>query len=250
MFRSVIAAVILGVFTTQPAAAQTREFGLSSPSVLQESGFLRFILPRFSLKTGIRVSLQSAAAEATFSPDTGTPVMQGLGVKIYLQLGSADTPRQQNARRFADWLLSDVGIRTIGQFKIDGAPVFTILQPEATTIAPTVFTGSAARGESFSYANCGRCHVVGPANRMQGIGSTPSFSLLRSLPDWQDRFLSFFTRNPHPAFTQVTGITTPFDPDRPPSIAPVILEPADLDNILSFINSIEPADLGAPLVQN
>ena len=75
--------------------------------------------------------------------------------------------------------------------------------------------GDALRGEEVSLSHCGRCHVVSDKNRMNSIGSTPSFAVLRTLRDWEDRFQAFYVLNPHPAFTQITDVTKPFDATRP-----------------------------------
>ena len=108
-------------------------------------------------------------------------------------------------------------------------------------------TGDALAGERLALVNCGRCHVVGEKNRMGGIGSTPSFAMLRTLGDWERRFRAFFTLNPHPAFTQVPGVTPPFDQARPPPIAPLEITLADIDAILAYAASLAPADLAEPL---
>jgi hypothetical protein len=83
---------------------------------------------------------------------------------------------------------------------------------------------------------------------MNAIGSTPSFFALRSLSDWEARFAAFFALNPHPSFTQVTGVTEPFAEDRPPPIVPITLSLEDLEAILAYVAALEAADLGAPLV--
>ena len=82
---------------------------------------------------------------------------------------------------------------------------------------------------------------------MGGIGSTPSFAALRSLAGWEDKFLAFWSENPHPSFTQVEGLTEPFDPDHPPHIAPVEITLDELEAIYAFAATIEPKDLGAPI---
>ena len=231
-----------------PALPQQSGFGLEVPQSLESTGFLRFIVPRFSLKTGIKIEIQAADPEAVFSTESGTPIMEGLGQNYYLQVFRTESTRSKSAQRFADWLGSDVGGRTIEQFTIDGVSVFTAIDSGPEVETATVFTGDAVRGEAYSYTNCGRCHVIGEANRMKGIGSTPSFALLRALPDWEERFITFFVRIPHPAITQLEGVSEPFDPARPPTIAPLMLTVDDLDDILSFVSTVEPADLGAPLI--
>ena len=50
--------------------------------------------------------------------------------------------------------------------------------------------------------------------------------------------------NPHPAFTQIEGITEPFDPARPPPIAPLILTPEEVKAISSFVSRMPAKDLG------
>jgi hypothetical protein len=100
-------------------------------------------------------------------------------------------------------------------------------------------------GEAQSLLHCGRCHVVNEKNRMGGIGSTPSFGALRAMPAWEDRFAVFWTLNPHPSFTQVEGMTEPFDPQHPPAIAPVWPTLEEVEAINAFAASIPPKDLGA-----
>lgn len=250
MFRLAVITFFLGLLAPVMAPAQEPDFTLSSPAALQESGFLRFLVPRFSLKTHIRPALEidSTAAEATLNTEGDTPVMHGLGQTYYLLLGTADTARQQKAQRFAEWLLSDIGRRTIEQFAPNGAPLFTAAEPEQVLESAVVFLGDIGRGEALSHTHCGRCHVVSARNRMKGIDSTPSFALLRGLPDWDERFQTFYVRIPHPAITQIDGVTAPFDPAYPPNAYPLRLSTKQLEDILTFVSTIEPADLGAPLV--
>ncbi len=244
------ALIILACWLPVAAAPQEAGFGLSSPAALQESGFLRFLLPRFSLKTGIQIALQAENPEVIISTESGVRLMGGLGQVFYLQTTAADTPRGHKARRFAAWLDSDIGRRAIAQFKIDGAQVFTPIETLQAAEAAIIFRGSAAQGERFSFANCGRCHVVGDRNRMKGIGSTPSFSVLRSLPDWEERFSTFYARIPHPALVQLEGVSPPFDPAFPPANQPLRLTLDQLEDILTFVSALAPADLGAPLVEH
>ena len=104
-----------------------------------------------------------------------------------------------------------------------------------------------APGEKLTLVNCGRCHVVSPKNRMGGIGSTPSFRALRSFPDWEDRMKAFWTLRPHPSFTQIEGMTPPFPPDRPAHVHPITLTLDELDRIIAYARTVEPADLGGSL---
>ena len=239
------------------AQAQDPDFTLSTAPALRESGFLRFIMPRFSLKTRIRPALETDAATAEAYWDTrgGQPVMEGFGQTFYLRLAAQgaplDTPQGQKAQRFADWLLSEIGQRTVEQFRVEGAQVFRVIVAKTVAVEDIVFQGDGGRGENLAFANCARCHEIGTRNLMKGIGSTPSFGLLRGLPDWQERFMTFYLRPPHPPITQIEGITEAFDPSRPPTIVPLLLTDTDVEDILSFVaTSVEKVDLGAPLVEH
>ena len=244
------ALVILTCLLPIAVTPQEAGFGLSGPAALRENGFLRFLLPRFSLKTGIRIALDANNPEAIISTDSGVPMMEGLGQVYYLQITAEDTPGGEKAQRFAAWLDSDIGRRAIAQFKIDDAQVFTPIETLQAAASASVFEGNAARGEQFAFANCGRCHVVGDRNRMKGIGSTPSFAVLRSLPDWEERFSTFYARIPHPALVQLEGVSAPFDPAFPPANQPLRLTLDQLEDILTFVSGLTPADLGAPLVEH
>ena len=104
-----------------------------------------------------------------------------------------------------------------------------------------------APGEKLTLFHCGRCHVINERNKYGGIGSTPSFGALRTLEDWEDRMRAFFALAPHPAFTQIEGITEPFPIDRPSPIHPLQLTEGDIETIVEFTRTIPPKDLGAPV---
>jgi mono/diheme cytochrome c family protein len=101
-------------------------------------------------------------------------------------------------------------------------------------------------GERLALRHCGRCHVVGEANRFGGIDSTPSFAALRAVPGWRDKLDAFWTVGPHVAVIQIEGLTDPFPPERPPPMAPIEITMAELEAIRAFIATIEPKDLGGP----
>jgi mono/diheme cytochrome c family protein len=104
-----------------------------------------------------------------------------------------------------------------------------------------------APGERLTYINCGRCHVIGPRNRMGGIGSTPGIDVIRTWPTWEEKMRGFYALNPHPAFTQVEGVTAPFAEERPSPIHPITLTAAEIEIIVEYSRTVEPADLGAPI---
>lgn len=233
-------AAALALLLATPAAAQDKLFTLSAPGALQDSGLLAFILPRFSLKTQVRITVvdEGTASDAAFG-DSGIVAFEGLDRVWHLAPG--DDP---DAQRFADWLRSDVGRDTVDSYRLDGAALFTTEVKVEKVVAEVTFDGDALRGETASLTHCGRCHVISDKNRMNSIGSTPSFAVLRTLRDWQDRFQAFYVLNPHPAFTQIAEVTPPFDPTRPSPIHAVQMTLDDLENILAFVQGIAPADLG------
>ena len=222
-------------------AAQDKAFSLAAPDALVETGFFKYLLPRFSLKTGVRITLVEAQADATVGP-VGTPVFaQGDTIWHLDKTDGADTDA------FLDWLLSDVGKRTIDAFAPDGTALFSADVQTVAPIRTTILSGDAALGEGVSLEKCGRCHVVNEKNRMNAIGSTPSFALMRTFPDWQERFETFFILNPHPAFTQVEDVTEPFAENLPSPIAPVEVTLDEIEAITAYVGTIAPADLGAPI---
>ncbi|WP_439123175.1 hypothetical protein [Marivita sp.] len=240
-WMTVLALTAFGL--TAPAQAQDKTFTLTAPDALVDSGLLKFILPRFSLKTQTRITLAEpgAAADAQFG-SIGMVAFQGLDTVWKFDPG--DDP---DAQRFADWLRSDVGRNTVDSYQVDGAQLFTSQVEVKKVVVEITYDGDALRGEEASLSHCGRCHVVNDKNRMNSIGSTPSFAVLRTLRDWEDRFQAFYVLNPHPAFTQITDVTEPFDATRPSPIAAVEMTLDDLENIMAFVQGIPPADLGRPV---
>ncbi|MGC1504466.1 MAG: hypothetical protein WA782_10045 [Sulfitobacter sp.] len=232
---------VLASLLTTPVAAQDKAFSLRVPQVLSETGFIKHLLPRFSLKSGIRITPVTGNADAAFG-DSGTPVFRA-GETLW-HLSHAGGPYTDV---FEAWLLSDIGKRTIEAFAPRGTPVFSAQVTAPTEVETVALTGDAVLGEAISLNRCGRCHVVNDSNRMKAIGSTPSFALLRSLPDWQERYETFFLRKPHPAFTQVAKVTEPFAANLPSPIVPVEVTLEEIDAIVGFVATITPADLGAPL---
>ncbi|SDW51408.1 hypothetical protein SAMN05444358_1011038 [Ruegeria halocynthiae] len=216
--------------------------GLAAPDEISDSGLLQHILPRFSLKTGIRVVADENGVMSLVLSPPGDPVFARDGVIYHLR--TTDAPKQT---RFREWLLSDIGKRTVENFAPADGATFSARFDVAVAEKTQEVDGDAALGQDLSMTHCGRCHVIGPQNRMNGLGSTPSFAVLRAMPDWSERFQAFFALNPHPAFTQIEGVTEPFPPERPSPIHPVEMTLTDLDAILAFVAALSAADLGAPL---
>lgn len=228
-------------FAASPSAGQDSALRLSAPAAVVQSGLLKYILPRFSLKTGVRVKAGDPGDMTLTEAPPGTPVFARGQTTYYLRTGGS-----KGEARFLDWLTSDVGKRTLASFKPADGPAFSPVSA-AAPILRALPQGDAEEGARLAHTQCGRCHATAPNRRMAGIGSTPSFMLLRALPDWTERFSAFYVLNPHPAFTQVEGVTPGFDPERPPPIHPLRLTQDQLEAILSYVRGLEPADLGAPL---
>ncbi|WP_350334119.1 hypothetical protein [Coralliovum pocilloporae] len=247
--RLILATVFSFLFSILSAFSAEKRFTLSAPDDLTSSGFLKHMLPRFSLKTGIRITLSEDATAADFiisdTPEsTSRPIFSGLSKTWYASLPNADNT---HVKRFLDWLLSDVGTRTITSYAPDGTALFSPPKAQKTVIAEVEISGDKAKGEALSLTHCGRCHVVSAKNRMNAIGSTPSFALLRTFKDWSDRFEAFYALKPHGAFTQIEEVTEPFSDQLPPAIVPVEMTLEDLGAILAYVATIKPADLGAPI---
>jgi len=256
--------IIILLLAPNTAWPQARDFTLYASPALRDAGLLKFLLPRFSLKTEISIELKTLGKEGVIPAgadvvitDMRAPTgarsvsaMQGLGKTFYVfssATSDAESPRASKAARFVKWLLADIGQRTIEQFKRDGKSVFSRAVNDEPALTQTPLTGNKATGEMLAFQRCARCHVIGEKNRLKGIGSTPSFAVVRAIADWRERFETFFTRNPHPSFTQIPGVTPPFDESRPPPNRPLRLTLDELDDILAFVATIQPADLGAPL---
>jgi len=104
--------------------------------------------------------------------------------------------------------------------------------------------GLLKQGEKLVRQHCTRCHVVGQLNKYGGIGSTPSFGAIKSLPDWEDRFAAFWSLLPHPSVVQVEGLS----PERPKGVLAttkqIILSPNEVEAILAYVDTVPVKDLG------
>ncbi|MDU8929354.1 hypothetical protein RXV86_18325 [Alisedimentitalea sp. MJ-SS2] len=243
--RILVVTVGLIAMIALPARSGDRDFRLAVPTDLENSGFLKHLLPRFSLKMQTRITLVAPGetAEAILG-HKGEPVFDGLGRQWKLDAKQPDHP---GVKRFADWIGSEVGLRTITAFKGDDGAGFTAPTQEVVHEVELSFDGDPAKGLEVSQQHCRRCHAVTQEGRINSIGSTPSFFVLRSLPDWSERFERFYALNPHPAFTQVDAVTPPFPQDRPSPIVPVEMTLDDLEAIVAYVAGLTPADLGKPI---
>jgi hypothetical protein len=239
-------AFLIGCWLPVSALADDRLVRVAVPEVLLDSGLMKHILPRFSLKTQIKVHPVEAgdtSAEMSFGTQ-GRPVFEGAGQVWNIAVAAPDHP---GTKRFVDWLFSDVGRNTVTSFAPHGTVLFTLPAAGVAEVQVLEYDGDRALGLQVSQAKCGRCHAVSEAGRKKSIGSTPSFFVLRGFADWDERFSAFYTLKPHPSFTQVEDVTEPFPPNRPPPIFPIQVTLDELEDILAYVAILEPADLGAPL---
>lgn len=250
-YLAFVATIALAISTgADTALSEERSFSLATSLKTGPGTFLKHLLPRFTLKTGVRIAIMAAEADANA---TLLPGAQSDGIAAFQRLSDGAVfnltlhGASPHADRFADWLTSDIGQNTVTAFAPDGIQVFGLVGEEENAVEEALPEGDLVLGERLALQHCGRCHVVSEANKYGGIGSTPSFGALRTIPDWQNKFAAFWTLNPHPSFTQIEGVTEPFDPLRPPFIAPVLLTIEDAEAIAAFAASIKPKDLGAPL---
>lgn len=245
-FRMVLAFPLAAFLSAAASADEDRRLFIAAPPELVESGFLKHLLPRFSLKHAIPITLVAPTdpADARLTADAGTPVFSGAGATWHVDV-SPEAVANPNLKSLLDWLASDTGAQAIEGFA--GPPVFALVAIEPETETTEALPGDVARGAELSLTHCGRCHVIGPQNRMKGLGSTPSFAALRTFTDWESRFSAFFALKPHPAFTQVEGVTPPFAPGTTPTTSPLLLTPQELEDITAYAASLAPADLGAPI---
>jgi len=233
--------IVITLLATTSALAQDKAFRLNAPDALVDTGFLKHLLPRFSLKTGIRVMITPDNAQAELGPQ-GVPVFSQEG-----QIWALSKTNGPYTDAFKKWLLSDIGKRTIEAFSPDGVAMFSADVTVKKQVQAIVVTGNVAEGEQVSLRQCGRCHVVNETNKMNAIGSTPSFALMRNFDDWLSRFETFFLLKPHPAFTQVAEVTEPFPDYLPSPIAPIEVTLDQIEAITAYVATIEPADLGDPI---
>ena len=97
-------------------------------------------------------------------------------------------------------------------------------------------SNSAELGFELSRQLCSRCHVIGEYNRMGGIGNSPSFTWMVKSSDWRERFLTFYSRRPHPVFTRVPGYA--LWSDVPPYYPPFEITRDEIDLIVAYVETL------------
>ncbi len=102
---------------------------------------------------------------------------------------------------------------------------------------PDGAAGSAEKGQAIAEKHCSRCHVVGALNPMGGIGSTASFQMIAKMPDYLERFQTFYARRPHPAFLRVPGVSR--WSNLPAYATEFSITLVEVDDIIAFVKTLE-----------
>lgn len=232
------------------AGAFAQDLTLRMPETMVAAGFDKHILPRFKFKHRVAVNpvLEGAADVVLSDEPGGARVFQDMEGTVWrVAIETDDEAATSKAALFLEWLRSTPGKAAIESFAPNGSQQFTTEVEIVVEEAPEVFEGDQENGSRLAIVHCGRCHVVDKRNRMGGIGSTPSFAALRGRENWSDLFRAFYVHNPHPSFTQVEGVTEPFDPNRQIHVAPVEMTLDEVEAIAAFVATLKPKDLGRPV---
>lgn len=226
---------------------------LAMPDALRELGFDKQLLPRFRFKTRIEVVAVAPGAPADMvlavAAEGGRRVFSDADGAVW-RISTAGGDHSAEVGNFVDWLRSTSGKAAIEGFAPEGEPLFTTKVVARKVVVEDTVEGDTALGSRLALVHCGRCHVVDERNRMGGIGSTPSFAALRGRERWSDLFMTFWTANPHPSFTQVEGYTEPFPTERPVHVAPVEISMEEVEAITAFVGTMAAKDLGRPVEAN
>lgn len=251
-FRIPLIGLIMALSFSVHVRAQDPDLSLALPKDMIANGFAKHLLPRFGFKTRIRIlpTDDRSGSDIAVTMDQGDPVFQSDGGTFHLLTLTDDTSKLTKIAKFRAWLESQPGQDALTGFQPDGVAIYWPVAKEAPAETVEMLEGDSDAGAKLALVHCGRCHVVDHRNPFGGIGSTPSFSALRGRIGWADLFLAFWSANPHPSFTQVSGVTEPFDPARPPHIAPIELSLEDIDAITAYVGTIEPKNLGAQVKSN
>ncbi len=228
-------------------------FGLSlSHEIVIPSELVQYVIPRFSLKTRIRFDQVESSGDiqlVTERPETGAEVLKLVsGETVYITaVGGA--VESSDYRAFVDWLVSEPGRATIADFELDGRQIAIPTAADEAAPIEMVIVGNIDHGRELSSDHCRRCHKVDRADKYAGIDNAPSFHAMRSFDDWYIRFSRFYAVSPHKALISVEG--SGIEKNRALiTIAPIDLQMDDINDIVAFVNSLTPLDLGKPIQFN
>ena len=96
--------------------------------------------------------------------------------------------------------------------------------------------GDPAKGREIAISHCARCHVIADDNPHGSIGSTAAFRMMTTLPDYVDRFRTFYLRRPHPVFTNVPEVA-PLK-RQTLSVTPFTVTLEDIQNLTAYAKSL------------
>ena len=120
--------------------------------------------------------------------------------------------------------------------------VVCVLALTGTAPLPALAATDVARGAELAGEHCTRCHVVGDLNPTGGIESTPSFSGIKYLADWERRFGEFYILPPHPALVRIAEVTSERDASQPAFVHEIHLTLDDVEAILAFVRTLPTPD--------
>ena len=120
-----LAVAVAGV-AADPAVSQIKTTTLLVTPEVQDTGVVKFMLPRFTLKHGVRVTVvDEGDASGSLIADGDTVVFSRGGTNYGLTVHVSDDPHMST---LAAWLTGDVGRRTILSFKQDGLTQFVLVR--------------------------------------------------------------------------------------------------------------------------
>lgn len=239
--------IVWVAFPLSGVAADARVF---IPEPWLDAGLDQHLFPRFMFKSQVRLQATRDAATADFALRPMAPDEAGVHVANVDELMIGVIAEQSSPKAltvFAQWLTSEPGRAALLDFEFAGAPLFTTPKRVQQAVVEVALTGDAARGKQLSERHCARCHVVDRAKPFGAIGNSPSFHAMRSFADWLPTFSTFYAANPHRALIAIESIQDPHTEQRPVHIARIHLTLDDVLDIVTFVSTLEPLDLGAPV---
>jgi len=250
-----LALAVISALAGPGAGAGEASLLLGVPKALEKTGLVRYLLPRFHFKFRIKVVAVPAGAPAdmVLTGETGGAarrdvfVAKAAGTRFALAITAPQGPRRKAAAKFRDWLLSKPGRAAIAAYPPGKPPLFKAAPKAVRVVAMAALTGDAKHGHQLASQHCSRCHVVDKKRPFSGIGSSPSFSGLRTRPDWRGVFRTFWSVSPHASVISVKGMSERKSPAAASNIVPIQLTPEDVNDILAYVATIKPKDLGAPI---
>ncbi len=159
--------------------AQDRSITVYALETIVKKGFLKYILPKFSLKHSIFVGVSQDRGQE----DTIFHILKGSNTSfsnclrcVFLSLQEKD--KSEFAEAFKDCLTSKVGENAIKSFTFENGVIFPtefqadVMQTEIAFLIDTTL------GHQLATQNCGRCQAIVETKLKKTIGSIPSFAAL------------------------------------------------------------------------